>query len=63
MSYQIEQRDEQLVNSTAAITYELSFDRAPQHLVQVRMRVQQVLTDEITLVMPVWAPGSYKVRD
>lgn len=63
MSYSIEQRDSQLVNTTAAIRYELSFDRAPQHLVRVRMRVERVAGDSVTLVMPVWAPGSYKVRD
>lgn len=63
MSYRIEQRDDQLVNTSAAITYELSFDRAPQHLVHVRMRIERVQGDTLTLVMPVWAPGSYKVRD
>lgn len=63
MSYVIEQRDDQLVNSKAAITYELSFDSAPQHLVHVRMRIERVSGAMITLVMPVWAPGSYKVRD
>ena len=63
MSYVIEQRDDQLVNTTAAIRYELRFDRAPQHLVHVRMRVERVSGPTITLIMPVWAPGSYKVRD
>lgn len=61
--YSIEQRDEQLVNTTAAITYELGFDRAPQHLVTVRMRIDNVATSELTLVMPSWSPGSYKIRD
>ncbi|RPI69144.1 MAG: M61 family peptidase [Ignavibacteriae bacterium] len=63
MSYQIEQRDEQLRNTTAHITYELTFDRAPQHLVGVRMRVSNITTPKLTVVMPVWSPGSYKVRD
>lgn len=63
MNYQIEQRDEQLRNTTAHITYELTFDRAPQHLVGVRMRVSNITTPQITVVMPVWSPGSYKVRD
>ena len=61
--YEIEQRDEQLVNSSAAITYEIGFDRAPQHLVSVRMRIEKVDTPELTLVMPSWSPGSYKIRD
>ncbi|MBU3698742.1 MAG: M61 family metallopeptidase [Candidatus Kapabacteria bacterium] len=61
--YVIEQRDEQLVNSKAGITYELGFDRAPQHLVSVRMRVDNVAAPELAFVMPSWSPGSYKIRD
>jgi len=63
MPYSIEQRDEQLVGTTANITYVLDFDRAPQHLVRVTLRVSAVTTEHVTLVMPVWTPGSYKVRD
>jgi predicted metalloprotease with PDZ domain len=61
--YSIEQRDADLRNTTSAITYTLSFDRAPQHLVHVRMRVDRVTGDTVTLVMPSWSPGSYKIRD
>lgn len=61
--YSIEQRDADLRNTTAAITYTLNFDRAPQHLVHVRMRVDRVVGDSVTLVMPSWSPGSYKIRD
>lgn len=61
--YSIEQRDADLRNTTAAITYTLNFDRAPQHLVHVRMRVDRVAGDSVTLVMPSWSPGSYKIRD
>lgn len=61
--YSIEQRDADMRNTTSAITYTLSFDRAPQHLVHVRMRVDRVTGDSVTLVMPSWSPGSYKIRD
>ena len=61
--YSIEQRDADLRGTTSAITYTLSFDRAPQHLVHVRMRVDRVAGDAVTLVMPSWSPGSYKIRD
>ncbi|MBN9400269.1 MAG: M61 family metallopeptidase ['Candidatus Kapabacteria' thiocyanatum] len=61
--YSIEQRDEQLVSTTADIVYELSFDRAAQHLVGVSMRVTNVKGSTLTCVMPSWAPGSYKIRD
>lgn len=63
MAYNIEQRDEQLIGSRADITYTLEFDRAPQHIVRVRMMITNVNSDEITLVMPSWSPGSYKIRD
>ncbi|MBI2794995.1 MAG: PDZ domain-containing protein [Ignavibacteria bacterium] len=63
MAYNIEQRDEQLIGSYAAITYTLEFDRAPQHIVRVRMTISNVNSEEITLVMPSWSPGSYKIRD
>lgn len=63
MSYQIEQRDEQVRNSQANIRYDVYFDRAPQHLLRVVMTVSAVSTPTVTLVMPAWTPGSYKVRD
>lgn len=63
MTYSIEQRDDQLANSRADITYTLSFDRAPQHIVHVRMRVENVVGDELVVAMSAWAPGSYKIRD
>ena len=63
MSYMIEQTDEQVKGTKANINYELSFDRAPQHLVDVKMRVDAIESDTTTFVMPVWSPGSYKVRD
>lgn len=63
MSYTIEQRDEQLLYSTADIVYTVEFDDASRHLVSVTMTVNKVTADELTLVMPSWAPGSYKIRD
>ena len=63
MAYPVEQRDADLLGSKANITYTVHFDRAPQHLVRVVMRVDNVVGDSIELVMPSWSPGSYKVRD
>lgn len=63
MSYTVEQRDAEVLGSTAAITYTLDFGRAAQHLVTVRMIVTRIKEDSITVRMPVWTPGSYKVRD
>lgn len=60
--YSIEQRDQQLLNTSASIRYHLHFGEAARHLVRI---VTEVDTpgNEITLGLPVWTPGSYKVRD
>lgn len=62
--YSIEQRDEQLVGTRAAIRYHCYFDRAAEHLLRIRMEVDlQAGEDAVVLVLPSWAPGSYKIRD
>lgn len=63
MAYSIEQRDEQLQGTTANILYTIGFDRAPQHLLEVTLRVQANTQQQVVLVMPSWTPGSYKIRD
>lgn len=60
--YSIEQRDEQLLATTSAIRYHCFFDRVEQHLLRVRMEID-VDSPSITLVMPSWTPGSYKIRE
>lgn len=62
--YTIEQRDEQLVGTHAAIRYHCFFDRAAEHLLRVRMEIDlQGNEEEVRLTLPAWAPGSYKIRD
>jgi predicted metalloprotease with PDZ domain len=61
--YSIEQRDEQLVGTRAAIRYHCYFDRAAEHLLRVRMEIDWMSEDALILVLPSWAPGSYKIRD
>ena len=53
--YSIEQRDEQLRGTTAAITYTLGFDRAAQHLITVRMRIDSVTGSSVTVVQDIKA--------
>ncbi len=60
--YSIEQRDRQLLNTSATIRYHLYFDEAPRHLVRVVMEIDAP-GDELITGFPVWTPGSYKVRD
>jgi len=59
----IEQTDKQLVNTTAQIKYELSFEHASRHCISIKMHIAHNV-EQITIVKsPVWIPGSYKVRD
>lgn len=47
-----------------AVRYELSAPRPERHLLLVQASVGALRgRDELVLVLPVWAPGSYKVRD
>jgi len=60
--YSIEQRDDQLIGTSAKIRYHLRFGRAAQHLLEVEMEVDTT-DNELILVMPSWTPGSYKIRE
>jgi predicted metalloprotease with PDZ domain len=62
MPYTIEQTDAQLKKTSAAIRYHVSFERAAQHLADVRIEIDTD-EDKLTLALPNWIPGSYKVRD
>lgn len=62
MAYSIEQRDEQLHDTTAAIRYSITLANAAQHLLHVTMEIDTA-EPEIVLAIPNWIPGSYKVRD
>lgn len=62
--YLIEQRDEQLLGTQAAIRYHCYFDLVAQHLLRVRMDIDlKGDEEELRLTLPAWAPGSYKIRD
>jgi predicted metalloprotease with PDZ domain len=63
MAYTIEQRDDQLLDTTADIVYSVRFNDASRHLVHVTMVIRNITSDNLVVVMPSWAPGSYKIRD
>lgn len=60
--YTIEQNDRDLIATTAAIRYRLSFPRAGSHLMDVRMEVDRP-GETVVVSLPNWIPGSYKIRD
>lgn len=54
------------LNSTALgakISYSLKMPRPQNHYFQVEMQVEQVKQKTATVKLPVWAPGSYLVRE
>ena len=59
----IEQSDIELLNTTANIIYDLSFEHASRHCISIKMNILRNQTDIIIVKSPVWIPGSYKVRD
>lgn len=63
MKFTVEQRDEQLLNTIADIRYHISFEKSTQHLMSVKMEILNCVQSSIIVGMPVWIPGSYKVRD
>ncbi|MBL0333629.1 MAG: M61 family metallopeptidase [Chlorobiota bacterium] len=60
--YNIEQLDSQLINSKSSIRYYLTFPRAAQHVVNIKMELDSPNDIEI-FALPNWIPGSYKIRD
>lgn len=61
--YSIEQTDKQLLGTSAAIRYHLHFENAHRHVVRVVMEVDVARKGTLVLGLPVWIPGSYKIRD
>lgn len=45
------------------ISYSVSMSKPHTHLLEVEVRIQHVATSGTDLVMPVWTPGSYFVRE
>lgn len=46
-----------------SIEYQISFQDAANHYLRVEMTINDVPGDETTLMMPVWTPGSYLMRE
>lgn len=64
MPYFIEQRDSDIVNSTASVRYHWFFDQPYRHLLRIQMEIDINNTQQpLILGLPVWIPGSYKIRD
>ncbi|MEO8795407.1 MAG: PDZ domain-containing protein [Daejeonella sp.] len=50
-------------NSQTKIGFEVSFTEPQAHYVDVEMEVSGINKDQIDIKMPVWAPGSYLIRE
>lgn len=45
------------------ISFEVSFSEPNAHYVDVKMNISGITSDSVDVKMPVWAPGSYLVRE
>src|SRR5690554_755736 len=52
-----------LANAQGKISFELSFKEPQAHYVEVRMELSGFKGKTLDLKMPVWAPGSYLIRE
>ncbi len=48
---------------SAAIAFSVATEEPHSHRLQVEMRIEEVEEEQLVLRMPVWTPGSYKVRE
>ncbi|WP_148233535.1 M61 family metallopeptidase [Pseudopedobacter saltans] len=46
-----------------SVSYTLSFPQPHTHYVEVEMRIDHVNSNELEVILPVWAPGSYLIRE
>ncbi|WP_036678260.1 M61 family metallopeptidase [Daejeonella oryzae] len=52
-----------LANAQTKIAFEVSFTEPQAHYVDVEMEVSGLKKDQVDIKMPVWAPGSYLIRE
>lgn len=45
------------------INYQVTFDHRAQHFAHIEMTIPATVTGRVEVVMPVWTPGSYLVRE
>ncbi len=51
------------MSQNICIHFKISFTEPQAHYVEVVMNISEINQDETELIMPVWAPGSYLIRE
>ena len=51
------------IDNKYKITYQLSMPQPQTHYFEVEMTINENLSDSVLVKMPVWAPGSYLIRE
>ncbi|WP_245586321.1 M61 family metallopeptidase [Olivibacter sitiensis] len=51
------------LHNASPVYFELSFSEPQAHYIDVRMTIPGVKKESVELTMPVWAPGSYLIRE
>ena len=52
-----------VVDRLSSLIYEVDFSQASRHLLSISLWVQRATNNSVTIVFPVWTPGSYMVRE
>ena len=52
-----------MVNAQGKVAFEISFAEPQAHYVDVEMEISGNKNDALDIKMPVWAPGSYLIRE
>lgn len=52
-----------IAQNNANVTFEISFLHPQAHYVEVQMAITNINAKSLTVKMPVWAPGSYLIRE
>lgn len=52
-----------VVDRLSSLIYEVDFSQASRHLLSLSLWLQRTASNSVTIVFPVWTPGSYMVRE
>ncbi len=49
--------------NSQSVSYTLSFPEPHTHYIRVEMKIEHIKENEVEVILPVWAPGSYLIRE
>lgn len=52
-----------IADTVSSLIYEVDFSQATRHLLSISLWIPRTANKEVTILFPVWTPGSYMVRE